>query len=217
MYYILQKLDDDNKDGSESSKAVFTLYHDGSINNQSYRVKDIADRLSKLENIIGPKPDNATIGDMTRSIEYLSSVLSLLSDNDKLEQLVRRAQVLRKKLQEIQAKGHAAIELQITKTKEEKINKLFDMMTRWDQAALQLPTVVNRLRSIKNLHEESANIVQKVNRLDIQYKMIQKSLESNQEILKNVTTSLSENALTMQNNMKLIQERLNKINEKLNL
>mmetsp|Transcript_38299 Transcript_38299/g.33855 ORF Transcript_38299/g.33855 Transcript_38299/m.33855 type:complete len:403 (+) Transcript_38299:21-1229(+) len=215
-----QKLDgdDDNKDGSsESSKAVFTLYHDGSINNQSYRVKDIADRLSSLENIIGPKPDNATIGDMTRSIEYLSSVLSLLSDGDKLQQLVRRAQVLRKKLQEIQAKGHAAIELQITKTKEEKINKLFDMMTRWDQAALQLPTVVNRLRSIKNLHEESANIVQKVNRLETQNKMISKSLESNQQILQNVTKSLSENALTMQNNMKSIQERLNKINEKLNL
>ena len=154
---------------------------------------------------------------MTRSIEYLSSVLSLLSDSDKLQQLVRRAQVLRKKLQEIQAKGHAAIELQITKTKEEKINKLFDMMTRWDQAALQLPTIVNRLRSIKNLHEESANIVQKVNRLQTQNKMIQKSLESNQQILQNVTKSLSENALTMQNNINLIQERLNKINEKLNL
>lgn len=154
---------------------------------------------------------------MTRSIEYLSSVLSLLSDSDKLQQLVRRAQVLRKKLQEIQAKGHAAIELQITKTKEEKINKLFDMMTRWDQAALQLPTIVNRLRSIKNLHEESANIVQKVNRLQTQNKMIQKSLESNQQILQNVTKSLSENASTMQNNINLIQQRLNKINEKLNL
>eukprot|EP00484_Ammonia_sp_Unknown_P001157 CAMPEP_0197022370 /NCGR_PEP_ID=MMETSP1384-20130603/3285_1 /TAXON_ID=29189 /ORGANISM="Ammonia sp." /LENGTH=386 /DNA_ID=CAMNT_0042450407 /DNA_START=31 /DNA_END=1191 /DNA_ORIENTATION=- len=210
---------DDTKDDGQGadSKAVFTLYHDGSMNNQTYRMKEIHDRLANLEKIIGPKPDNPTIGDMTRSVEYLSSVLSLLSDDMKLDGLVRRAQVLRKKLQEIQAKGHAAIELQITKTKEEKINKLFDMMTRWDQAALQLPTIVSRLRSVKNLHEESANIVQKVNRLETQNQLIQKSLESNQNILNNVTKSLQENATTMQNNMRLIQERLDKINQKLNL
>lgn len=178
-------------------------------------MKEITDRLSNLEKILGPKPDNATIGDMTRSIEYLSSVLSLLSDDNKLESLVRRAQVLRKKLQEIQAKGHAAIELQITKTKEEKINKLFDMMTRWDQAALQLPTIVNRLRSIKNLHEESANIVQKVNRLQTQNKLISQSLQSNKNILDKVSKSLADNASTMANNMQLIQSRLDKINEKL--
>mmetsp|Transcript_25060 Transcript_25060/g.39837 ORF Transcript_25060/g.39837 Transcript_25060/m.39837 type:complete len:92 (-) Transcript_25060:440-715(-) len=91
------------------------------------------------------------------------------------------------------------------------------MMTRWDQAALQLPTIVSRLRSVKNLHEESANIVQKVNRLETQNQLIQKSLESNQNILNNVTKSLQENATTMQNNMRLIQERLDKINQKLNL
>merc|ERR1712154_654906 len=149
-----------------------------------------------------------TIGDMTRSIEYLSSILELLSDDMKLEQLVRRAQVLRKKLQEIQAKGHAAIELQITKTKEEKINKLFDMMTRWDQSALQLPTIVSRLRSVKNLHEESANVVQKVNRLDTQNKMIQQALESNKNMLENVQSSLSQNAATMTKNMESITARL---------
>merc|ERR1712115_444819 len=131
------------------------------------------------------------------------------------EQLVRRAHDLRKKLQEIQSKGHGAIELQITKTKEEKIKKMFDMMTRWDQAALQLPTIVSRLRSVKNLHEESANVVQKVNRLETQNKLIQKSLESNKNMLQNVEKSLSKNAETMQKNMQLIQERLNKIQQSL--
>merc|ERR1712129_301094 len=209
-----QKLNGGGGSGSgdaNESKAVFTLYHDGSMNKQTYRMKEIHDRLCNVEKIIGPKPDNATVGDMTRSVEYLSSVLELLSDDMKLEQLVRRAHDLRKKLQEIQSKGHGAIELQITKTKEEKIKKMFDMMTRWDQAALQLPTIVSRLRSVKNLHEESANVVQKVNRLETQNKLIQKSLESNKNMLQNVQSSLSQNAATMTKNMESITERLNKL------
>merc|ERR1712228_769894 len=195
-----QKLNDGNKGGVDGSKAVFTLYHDGSMNKQTYRMKEINDRLCNLEKIVGPKPDNATIGDMTRSVEYLSSVLELLSDDMKLDQLVRRAQVLRKKLQEIQSKGHGAIELQITKTKDEKIKKMFDMMTRWDQAALQLPTIVSRLRSVK-----------KVNRLETQNKLIQQSLASNKNMLENVQKSLSQNAATMTKNMESITERLNKM------
>eukprot|EP01084_Bolivina_argentea_P066786 121764_1 len=204
---------DESGKENEKAKAVFTLYHDGTMNNESYRMTELNQRLSNLERVIGPKPDNAIVGDMTQSIEYLSSILELLSDDMKLDGLVRRASVLRKKLQEIQAKGHAAIELQITKTKEEKINKLFDMMTRWDQSALQLPKVVARLRSIKNLHEESANVVHKVNRLEVQNKLIESSLQSNMNILKNVQTSLSQNAQTMQNNMKLIEERLGAIQQ----
>jgi len=203
----------DSKGRGDKGKAVFTLYHDGSVNNQSYRVSDINSRLSNMEAIIGRKPDNAAVGDMTRSIEYLSSVLALLSDDLKLDALVRRAQVLRKKLQEIQSRGHDAIELQITKTKEEKINKLFDMMTRWDAAALQLPTVVDRLRSVKNVHEESANIVQKVNNLETQNKLIADQLSANRDLLGNVQASLAQNANLMAKNMKTIQDRMDRVQE----
>merc|ERR1719414_1236211 len=207
------KTDVDPKGRGDKGKAVFTLYHDGSVNNQSYRVSDINSRLSNLEAIIGRKPDNAAVGDMTRSIEYLSNVLSLLSDDMKLDALVRRAQVLKKKLQDIQTRGHEANELQITKTKEEKISKLFDMMTRWDAAALQLPTVVDRLRSVKNVHEESANIVQKVNNLETQNKLIADQLASNQKLLTNVQASLAQNASLMSKNMKTIQDRLQRVQE----
>merc|ERR1719414_370645 len=207
------KTDVDPKGRGDKGKAVFTLYHDGSVNNQSYRVSDINSRLSNLEAIIGRKPDNAAVGDMTRSIEYLSNVLALLSDDMKLEALVRRAQTLKKQLAAIQQRGHDAIELQITKTKEEKINKLFDMMTRWDAAALQLPTVVDRLRSVKNVHEESANIVQKVNNLETQNKLIADQLASNQKLLGNVQASLAQNANLMSKIMKTIQDRLQRVQE----
>merc|ERR1712013_686245 len=175
---------------------------------QSFRMVDIKERLESLETIIGRKPGNPTIGDMTRSIEYLSSVLALLSDESKLEGLVRRAQVLRKRLQEIQAKGHAAIELQITKTKEEKITTLFEMMSRWDEAAKQLPTVAN-------LHEESANIVEKVGKLESQNKVIKSTLASNHEMLNEVKASLAKNAEVMTQNMSAIQDRLNKIQQQM--
>ena len=90
---------------------------------------------------------------MTRSIEFLDKRLALLGDESRLEGLARKAEVIRKSLQDYNSKAYQTIDEQITKTKEEKIEKMFDMMTRWDQAAIQLPSIVSRLRSVKNLHE----------------------------------------------------------------
>ena len=88
-----------------------------------------------------------------RSIEFLDKRLSLLGDEARMDALTRKAETIRKSLQDYNSKAYQSIDEQITKTKEEKIEKMFDMMTRWDQAAVQLPTVVGRLRSLKNLHE----------------------------------------------------------------
>ena len=90
---------------------------------------------------------------MTRSIEFLDKRLALLGDEARLEGLARKAEVIRKSLQDYNSKAYKNIDDQITKTKEEKIEKMFDMMTRWDQAAIQLPNIVARMRSVKNLHE----------------------------------------------------------------
>lgn len=40
---------------------------------------------------------------------------------------------------------------------EEKVNKLFAIMSRWDSSAQQLPSVVARLQSLREMHEESAD------------------------------------------------------------
>jgi len=171
------------------------------------------DRLQSLEKIIGPTPENPSVGDIMSSIEYLHKRLELISDEPRLDTLVRRAQTLKKELQTIQSKASQQIEDQITKTKEEKINKMFDMMQRWDQASLQLPTIVTRLRALKTLHEESADALEKVHSLETQQKLIQQTLENNQQLLKKVGDSLSDNSKLMATNLQSFEARISKIQE----
>lgn len=208
-----QNNSNNNSNNNESNVATLTLYSDGNTNSQSFRAKDIEDRLTNLEKVVGPPPEHGNNSDMWRSIEFLDKRLSLLGDQSRIEGLVRKAETIRKALQDYNSKAYQSIDEQITKTKEEKIEKMFDMMTRWDQAAIQLPTVVQRLRSLKNLHEESADVVEKVQRLDTQHKLIKQTLESNEQILKQVNQSLAENAKTMSTNVQAIEDRIAKLQQ----
>jgi len=86
-------------------------------------------------------------------------------------------------------------------------------MQRWDQASLQLPTIVSRLRSLKTLHEESSDALNKVNNLETQQKLIQETLKSNQELLYKVSQSLMENSKLMVNNIQSFESRITKIQD----
>ncbi len=153
--YLPQAAKESGGGGKEGEKAVFTLYHDGSVNSKSYQMAEIEQRLSNLENVLGPPPENAAVGDMMRSVEFLTKRLDLLSDENRMEQLVRRAKTLKQALSDIQSNFKTTMEDQITKTKEPKINKMFEIMERWDSSAQALPAIVQRLTDLKNLHHVS--------------------------------------------------------------
>ncbi|ETO23108.1 dynactin 2-like protein, partial [Reticulomyxa filosa] len=139
----------------QAATAALTLYHDGSMDSSSHRLKDIAQRLDTLEALVGPTPDNMSHakGGMTKSIEYLSKRLELLCDQNRLAALKRRSDSLKEALKEIKSVPQSTLEEQITKSKEHRINLMFEMMERWDQASQSLPGIVNRLRALKNLHQ----------------------------------------------------------------
>jgi len=88
-------------------------------------------------------------------------------------------------------------------------------MQRSDQTSLQLPTVISKLHSLKSLHEDSANVVEKVQNIEIQQKMIQQTLESNKQILTEVSESLGQNQKIIANNIQSFELRINQLQEKL--
>jgi len=211
----LQSRQGNTNTNNNNNRPNVTLYHDGAITNKSFHMKELEDRLQLLEKIVGPSPENPSVGDMMASVEYLNARLELISDEMKLDNLVRRAANLRKELQTIQQKTSQQIEDQITKAKEEKINRMFDVMERWDQASLQLPTIISRLHSLKILHEESADGIQKLHNLESQQKLIQQTLENNKQLLTKVSQSLSENAKLMSSNIQSFDTRISQIQEKM--
>jgi len=199
----------------KKNRAVFTLYHDSNALTRAFHLKEIEERIQSLEKIIGPTPENASTADMLTSVEYLNRRLELLSDDMKLESLIRRVQTLRKELQAIQSKASQQIEDQITKTKEEKIEKMSEMMQQWDPACLELPTVITKLQNLKPIHEASADIIEKIYSLETQQKLIQQTLENSRQVIDKIADSLTDNRNTMANNVQGFERRILEIQNKM--
>jgi len=202
----------ESKKDSEDKNVVFTLCHDNShVNNKFDYLRDVENRLRLLEKIVGSPLTHPSVRNLTSTERYLRERLESVTDKAKLDTLIHRAQALRKELQLIQVQPPQVVEDQ---AQSDKINAMFNMMQRWDQAALQLPSVVGRLKSIKILHEESVNIVEKVNNLDAQHKLINQSLEANQQALQKVSLSLAENVNMISSKIQSFESKLVAIQDK---
>jgi dynactin-2 len=64
---------------------------------------------------------------------------------------------------------------------------MFEMMHRWDNVSLQLPTIVSRLQALKSLHEGAASFSQGVQLLESQQDEIKKLLKFNGELMNQVS------------------------------
>jgi len=200
-----------------SSQAALTLYHDGSMDSRWYRLKEISERLNTLESLVGPAPENMSNvkGGMNRNVEYLAKRLELLCDQNRLSTLKRRVDALKEACKDIKSVTQSTLEEQITKSKEHKINQMFEMMERWDQASHALPAIVNRLRALQNLHQESADMLHKVNGLESQQHLIAQTLEENAQLLQQVSENLSENSKTMQANAQSVDQRITQLQQQI--
>ncbi|ETO23895.1 hypothetical protein RFI_13264, partial [Reticulomyxa filosa] len=148
------------QDASASSEAVLTLCHDGSVNGSKlHQLKELSDRLNSLEGVVGSGPGIApetlltTKGGIVRNIECLNQRFALLCDQSRLSALKKNADTLKEAFKDIQSSTLVNIEEQSTKSKEQKINKMFEMMERWDEASHALPAIVDRLKALKDLNQ----------------------------------------------------------------
>jgi len=94
-----------NGDSTNAAQSVLTLYRDPATNDKSYQFKEISERLDALEKLVGPIPQHTsnTKGGMTRNIEYLGKRLELLSDQNRISALKKRADKLKDALKDIKS------------------------------------------------------------------------------------------------------------------
>jgi len=201
--------DNTQQQQQQTDQSVLTLCHDGSRDGKSYEVKEISERLDSLEALVGSTSENISNskGGMTRNVEYLTKRLEQLSDQNRLSTLKKKAEGLKDVFKDMGLVAQNTVEDQ-SKVKDQKINQMFDMMERWDQASHALPAIVTRLKDLKNLHEESADMPQKVNSLGNQRNSIAQTLGKNAQVLQQVNESLVENAKIMQTNAQGIEQKM---------
>ncbi len=66
------------------------------------------------------------------------------------------------------------------------MEQLYGMMTRWDAAAQSLPVVVARLQSLKEVHEESAGVIVRLQSVEKTAESAQKTLDDDRTALQTV-------------------------------
>uniref|UniRef100_A0A9L0S462 Dynactin subunit 2 n=2 Tax=Equus TaxID=9789 RepID=A0A9L0S462_HORSE len=143
---------------------------------------------------------------LMETVELLQAKVSAL-DLAVLDQVEARLQSVLGKVNEI-AKHKASVEDADTQS---KVHQLYETIQRWSPIASTLPELVQRLVTIKQLHEQAMQFGQLLTHLDTTQQMIASSLKDNTTLLTQVQTTMRENLSTIEGNFANIDERMKKL------
>lgn len=140
------------------------------------------------------------------TVELLQAKVSAL-DLAVLDQVEARLQSVLGKVNEI-AKHKASVEDADTQN---KVHQLYETIQRWSPVASTLPELVQRLVTIKQLHEQAMQFGQLLTHLDTTQQMMASSLKDNTALLTQVQTTMRENLATVEGNFASIDARMKRL------
>ncbi|XP_008059028.1 dynactin subunit 2 isoform X1 [Carlito syrichta] len=180
---------------------------------QAAKVAELEKRLMELEATVrcdqdAQNPLSAGLQGacLMETVELLQAKVSAL-DLAVLDQVEARLQSVLGKVNEI-AKHKASVE---DADSQSKVHQLYDTIQRWSPIASTLPELVQRLVTIKQLHEQAMQFGQLLTHLDTTQQMIASSLKDNTTLLTQVQTTMRENLATVEGNFASIDERMKKL------
>ncbi|XP_004647068.1 dynactin subunit 2 isoform X3 [Octodon degus] len=180
---------------------------------QAAKVAELEKRLTELEATVrcdqdAQNPLSAGLQGtcLMETVELLQAKVSAL-DLAVLDQVEARLQSVLGKVNEI-AKHKASVEDADTQS---KVHQLYETIQRWSPMASTLPELVQRLVTIKQLHEQAMQFGQLLTHLDTTQQMIASSLKDNATLLTQVQTTMCENLATVEGNFASIDERMKKL------
>uniref|UniRef100_A0A8C6WM19 Dynactin 2 (p50) n=1 Tax=Neogobius melanostomus TaxID=47308 RepID=A0A8C6WM19_9GOBI len=142
------------------------------------------------------------------TIELLQARVSAL-DSATLDQVEARLQSVLGKMNEM-AKHKAAIEDAETQN---KVAQLYDLVQKCDSMSTSVPQVVQRLVSLKELHEQAMQFGQLLTHLDTTQQMINNTLKDNNTLLTQVQQTMKENFVAIEENFSALDERIKKLSK----
>ncbi|XP_030052473.1 dynactin subunit 2 isoform X2 [Microcaecilia unicolor] len=180
---------------------------------QAAKVMELEKRVNELETALCYDQDsqNPLIAGLQGSslmetVEILQAKVNAL-DMASLDLVEARLQSVLGKVNEI-AKHKAAIEDAETQS---KVHQLYDLVQKWDSMASTLPQIVQRLVSVKQLHEQAMQFGQLLTHLDTTQQTIANSLKDNAAALTQVQATMKENLAAVEDNFISIDSRIKKL------
>ncbi|KAJ0408207.1 hypothetical protein ATCC90586_003315 [Pythium insidiosum] len=203
---------------------VYEIYSNGELNpvdrDAKSRVLALESRLAALEKIIGAKNPRelhidgihasaAENADLVSVVEEMEKRVGLLNEKN-LDAVKSRTTALVHELTLLQklkdSPGvHGALNAQADR---EKLQQIYEKMLRVDDVAGSIPALIDRLTTLKSLHEDSMDLTERTRRMEQSQTRLQELLESDAALVANMEKSLEENVQVFQRNIQALDERM---------
>jgi len=180
------------------------------------RVADLEQRLDRLECLLGPQQtDKLTILTSEAGVKNLLGVVSSLMarvkmlDLGQMDLVEARLSSISHRLNQLNDKKETLEQA----GKISKVSELYDLMSKWEPVSASLPSIVERLTLLKDLHEQALQFGQTMSRLDATQQQIETQLKSQTSLLKQVDGTVSGNVAVIQSNCESLANRLKALNK----
>lgn len=190
-------------------------------------VFELDQRVAKLENAVGIFTDaTPKYPDMATALLQLYNKIELL-DGTKLDYFYRRIKSLQIELDQVEQQKRKVMTMgpnsgsgvppsvNVSVAFQEKVDAIHTLMTKWDKTSTQLPLVIARLQSLKELHERAAGAMVGLDNVNETQKSVAATLHENKKNLTTLADSFTENSKTMQENVGLLEQRIKVLAEKM--
>ncbi|CAH8596778.1 unnamed protein product [Schistosoma rodhaini] len=196
-----------SRSSNKSNHLIYEIYDRKSSIQQSdaEKVADVDRRIHRIEALIGqPDPNKLTALTADTTTHGLLEACSRLSARSSLFQqgyldmIEARLASLQGKLQAVTEKREAIADYDM----QNKIAELYELVKKWNDVADSLPMIVERLSTLKSLHEEASQFSQSLRTIESSQKNVEGSLSSYTKLLEEVASSfISFIIFQVQNNL----------------
>jgi len=190
-----------------SDKVTYELYYANDYNKSKSltKIAEVEKRLTDIERLVGRADLPEEFPDLQTAIENLHNKLKLF-DSSKLDAIKLKMQNVGDQIKDFLNKKEK-IPTTVKEGTEKKIEQCYNMMLYWDTIAQQLPIIINRLQSLKVLHEESVMFNETLNQITSEQSQLSELLKSNESTFNELNKNFKENTQSILSNIEALDKR----------
>ncbi|ESO01628.1 hypothetical protein HELRODRAFT_192214 [Helobdella robusta] len=180
------------------------------------RLALLEERISRLNKVVGSVPcippplmyeaANNCILDIISNLVSKSKSLECQNWMD----VESKAGAVLRRLDQIEEKK----DIMEQKAKMDKISELYNIMLKWNQLSIVLPSVVDRLTTLKQLHQQALEFQQVLGHLEVTQQQINVQLKGHSELLKTVQEEFRKNSIAIKTNCENLEKKLKALEDK---
>ena len=133
-------------------------------------------------------------------------------DDNRLSGLLRKCDELGKELETLDTNHGAILK---SAHRDETVEAAFQTLSRWDAFSQELPAVIDRLHTLRGLHESAAHFASATADMSVRQKQLQEKMDVHQVALDSVSQSLEANMQTATGNVSELQARMDHIESRM--